>query len=53
MKGGPPDIQGRMVAHFAQADAEYGRRVAEGIGLAHTDVGGDGSQTPQATKDRV
>jgi catalase len=28
-----PDIQERMVSHFAQADAEYGRRVAEGLGL--------------------
>ena len=28
------DIQERMVSHFAQADAEYGRRVAEGLGLA-------------------
>jgi catalase len=29
----PRDIQERMVSHFTQADAEYGRRVAEGIGL--------------------
>ncbi len=27
------DIQERMVNHFTQADADYGRRVAEGIGL--------------------
>ena len=26
------DIQERMVSHFAQADADYARRVAEGIG---------------------
>ena len=30
-----PDIQQRMVNHFDQCDAEYGRRVAEGLGLAH------------------
>jgi catalase len=29
----PRDIQERMVSHFTQGDAEYGRRVAEGIGL--------------------
>jgi catalase len=27
------DIQERMVYHFTQADQDYGRRVAEGIGL--------------------
>lgn len=27
------DIQERMVHHFAQCDEEYGRRVAEGLGL--------------------
>ena len=27
------DIQERMVSHFTQADENYGRRVAEGIGL--------------------
>lgn len=26
----PKDIQDRMISHFTQADAEYGRRVAEG-----------------------
>jgi catalase len=29
----PRDIQERMVSHFTQADGDYGRRVAEGIGL--------------------
>jgi catalase len=29
-----PDIQERMVGHFHQADADYGRRVAEGLGIA-------------------
>ena len=28
-----PDIQARMVANFSQADADYGRRVAEGLGI--------------------
>ena len=28
------DIQQRMVSHFTQADPEYGRRVAEGLGIA-------------------
>jgi catalase len=27
------DIQGRMVSHLSQCDEEYGRRVAEGLGL--------------------
>jgi catalase len=27
------DIQERMVAHFAQCDTEYGKRVADGLGL--------------------
>ena len=27
------DIQERMVDHFIQCDAEYGRRVAEGLGI--------------------
>jgi catalase len=26
-------IQEKMVWHFAQCDSEYGRRVAEGLGL--------------------
>jgi catalase len=29
-----PDIQQRMLWHFSQADAEYGRRVAEGLGVS-------------------
>jgi catalase len=28
-----PDIQQRMVHYFTQADAEYGKRVADGLGL--------------------
>ena len=28
------DIQERMVYHLTQCDADYGRRVAEGIGIA-------------------
>jgi catalase len=27
------DIQERMVSHLSQCDKEYGRRVAEGLGL--------------------
>ncbi|MFC0677819.1 catalase [Lysobacter korlensis] len=29
------EIQRRMVEHFRQCDADYGRRVAEGLGLAY------------------
>lgn len=29
-----PDIQARMVGYFTQADPDYGRRVAEGLGIA-------------------
>ncbi|MBF6591319.1 MAG: catalase, partial [Ktedonobacterales bacterium] len=29
------EIQERMVYHYAQCDEEYGRRVAEGLGLSH------------------
>src|SRR4051794_9283939 len=32
------DIQERMVRHLSQCDAEYGRRVAEGLGLRAEDV---------------
>ena len=28
------DIQDRMVNHLTQCDAEYGKRVAQGLGLA-------------------
>jgi len=51
LKGCPKDIQGRMVSHFTQADAEYGRRVAEGIGFAHSgDAGGNGAAAHNAAK---
>jgi len=33
-----PDIQERMVWHFSQCDMDYGRRVAEGLGLRLEDV---------------
>ena len=42
--GRPRDIQERMVSYVTQADADYGRRVAQGIsltGAAHT--GGNGA----------
>jgi len=29
-----PDIQERMLWHFSQADADYGKRVADGLGVA-------------------
>jgi hypothetical protein len=32
-KQGRPEIQQRMVENLTKADAEYGQRVAEGIGL--------------------
>ena len=35
----PPVIQERMVYHFTQADTNYGRRVAEGLGIAAPAVG--------------
>ncbi len=34
LSGCEREIQDRMVGHFTQADAEYGRRVAEGLGVA-------------------
>jgi catalase len=39
------DIQLRMASYFTQADAEYGRRVAEGIAsaVAGMVVGGNGA----------
>lgn len=36
LRGCPRDIQERMTYHFTQADPDYGRRVAEGIGLTVT-----------------
>jgi len=35
----PSAIQERMVYHFTQADPDYGRRVAEGLGIAAPVVG--------------
>ncbi len=34
-----PDIQERMVSHFVQCDQDYGRRVAEGLGLSVPSMG--------------
>ncbi|MDX6229034.1 MAG: catalase [Frankiales bacterium] len=34
-------IQERMVAHFTKADADYGRRVAEGLGIDHASFDAD------------
>jgi len=34
MKGVPESIQRRQLGHFHKADPEYGRKVAEGLGLA-------------------
>lgn len=34
LSGCNPDIQARMVGHFAAADPDYGARVAEGLGLS-------------------
>jgi catalase len=45
----PRDIQERMVSHFTQADGDYGRRVAEGIGLtAGGPSNGNGSRASAA-----
>ncbi len=33
MRPVPREIQVRQIGHFAKADAEYGRRVAEGLGI--------------------
>jgi catalase len=33
MQGVPEEIQRRQVDHFRKADEDYGRRVAEGLGL--------------------
>jgi len=42
--GCPRDIQERMVSYFTQADADYGRRVAQGIGLTGPPhAGGNGA----------
>ncbi len=35
-----PDIQERMVNHFLQCDAEYGQRVAEGLGISVPEAAG-------------
>ena len=41
LKDCPREIQERMVSNFTKADADYGRRVAEGIGLSAAS-GGNG-----------
>ena len=55
LKDCPQDIQARMVAHFTQADAEYGRRVAEGIASAvgGMAVGGNGAAKPDAAHEKT
>lgn len=40
LKGAPLQIQERMVGYFTQADAEYGRRVAAGLGLSSPEPAG-------------
>jgi catalase len=35
----PKEIQERQLVHFARADEEYGRRVAEGLGLTVGQLG--------------
>ncbi len=44
LKDCPKDIQQRMISHFTQADAEYGRRVAEGIVTAAASMAGNGHE---------
>ncbi|MBV9848143.1 MAG: catalase [Armatimonadetes bacterium] len=47
-----PDIQERMVHHLTQCDADYGRRIAEGIGsaeLVHSSTGASGNGHHGAT----
>ncbi len=39
-----PDIQKQMIEYFAQADEEYGRRVAEGLEQAKAEMGATGSE---------
>jgi catalase len=63
LKGAALHIQERQVWHFTQADADYGRRVAEGLGIVPSGEGaasnghasGNGSapataETPEAAK---
>jgi hypothetical protein len=46
------EIQDRMVSMFSQCDADYGRRVAEGLGIPVPDGaaagGSNGSNDPKA-----
>jgi catalase len=38
MKGVPPQIQGRQIWHFKQADLAYGAGVAQGLGFDINDI---------------
>jgi catalase len=40
-----PEIQQRMVSMFSQCDEEYGRRVAEGLGLSTAGMNGAGGSS--------
>jgi catalase len=40
-----PEIQQRMVSMFSQCDEEYGRRVAEGLGLSNAGMNGTGGSS--------
>jgi catalase len=55
LKDCPKVIQQRMLSYFAQADAEYGRRVAEGIASAvgGMAVGGNGVAKSDATHEKT
>ena len=47
------DIQQRMLWHFSQADADYGRRVAEGLGVAVPTAPPAGLPAPSAEQAEV
>ena len=48
LKDCPREIQERAVSNFTKADADYGRRVAEGIGLAAAASSGNGENGAKA-----
>lgn len=39
LKGVPRYIQSQQLAHFMQADADFGQRIAAGLGLRHPHLG--------------
>jgi catalase len=53
LKDCPKDIQQRMISNFTQADADYGRRVTEGIATAAAGMSSNGQGPMKAGGEKM